>query len=436
MIGCAAHMFLFHYKELLIAFLMCGVLVSTSIPVSAASSDDDSSEVRKKKKEKKKKKKKLKLDIEEEEKALAAEEPVELEEQDEPAYMPAEDDTRKTALGRQVTVHKPSHQTARQKAVKTESAGSPETERAKCIYALRKDPASIEHVELTIVHRTGSSKGFISPKYNVLLTRTLEHNVATVLSMTEHELRVKWDGGEEETFVKQGNGTYMLASMVRSGAEGIDPKVQRVASRLYSRKAVAWEDYGWFNWLIDYICGNEIPLTYKTFELENNGKERKVRFAEKERTVVCMSGDHEAAEVLGYTGVKLHIQWASGAVESYKRQDDGTYRIIDDAHIARQIINSRNCVHEKAEDDWFIIWWRDFMNEEKQLAYINVDIQKEKKVYRARLCRDNFVLVLPPPHEGWARVVRYDRNRLIIRWEGTKEELFERGGDNVYHFVK
>ena len=430
MVGCAAHMFLFLYKKWLIVLLVLGVLVSAPVPVSAASSDDDSSEVRKKKK---KKKKKLNLDIEEEEKELVAEEPVELEGQEEPAYIPAEEEMKKTAFGGRVAVRKP--RTQQQKPGQAQTS-SPEADRAKCIYALRTDPASIEHVELTIVHKTGTSKGLMSQKHRVLLTRTLEHNVATVLSMSEQELRVKWDGGEEETFVKQGNGTYMLASMVRSGAEGIDPKVQRVANQLYSRKAVAWEDYGWFNWLIDYICGNEMPLTYKTFELENNGKERKVRFSEEECAVVCMSGDHEAAEVLAYTGVKLHIQWASGAVESYKRQDDGTYRIIDDARVARQIINSRNCVHEKAEDDWFIIWWRDFMNEEKQLAYINVDIRKEKKTYRARLCRDNRVLVLPPPHEGWAKVVRFDRSRLVIRWDGTKEELFERGGDNVYHFVK
>lgn len=434
MVGCAALMFLFLYRKMLIALLVFGVFASIPTPVSAAGSDDDSSEVRKTKK-KKKKKKKLNLDIEEEEKEPVAEAPVELEGQEEPAYIPTEAEMKKTALGGRVT-QAARKVRAQQQPQQEKMQNSPEAERAQCIYTLRKDPASIEHEELTIVHRTGTSKGLISQKHRVLLTRTLEHNVATVLSMTAHELRVKWDGGEEETFLKQGNATYMLASMVRTGAEGIDPRVQRVANQLYSRKAVAWEDYGWINWLIDTICGNEKPLTYETFKLENNDKECKVRFSEEERTIVCMSGDHEAAEVLGYTGVKLHIQWASGAVESYKRQDDGTYRIIDDARVARQIVNSRNCVHEKAEDDWFIIWWRDFMNEEKQLAYINVDIRKEKKTYRARLCRDNRVLVLPPPHEGWAKVVRYDLRRLVIRWDGTKEELFERSGDNVYHFVK
>ena len=186
---------------------------------------------------------------------------------------------------------------------------------------------------------------------------------------------------------------------------------------------------------MDYICGNEPPLTYETFRLVSEGMDAQVRFAETEKVLVRMDGEHAAGAVLDYTGVKLHVRWEDGSVETFKRLEDGSYRRIDDERVAYQLLDPDKAQREKAEDDWFQIWWRDVTDEEKPLSYVTVEMQKGKDTYHPRISMDNRVLMQTPPHQGWAKVIKYDRKQLIIRWNGQREELYERSGDNVYYFV-
>lgn len=308
--------------------------------------------------------------------------------------------------------------------------------RQECVRKLIAGSSDMDYVELRAVHPGWQSTLRVCKDHELLVNLNHSRDVATVLVLTERELRVKWDNWGEERFLRQADNSYMLDSMVKRSGSSLSRKASRAAKRLRSRKAVPWEEYGWTGWIMDYISGNEPPLTYKTFKLVNEQMDCKVRFSEEEKVLVRMDGGHEPAVVLGYTGVKLHVRWESGAVETYRRMEDGSYRKIDDERVARQLLDPNISTREKSEDDWFQIWWRDITNEEKPLTYVNVEMKKGNVEYRPRLSMDNLVLIQLPPHQGWAKVIKFDRRQLIIRWNGVTEELYERDDENVYHFVK
>ncbi len=348
--------------------------------------------------------------------------------------IPADSEMDKTALGGVSKKKEPAKQEPAPQ--RPQPAARPKNPRAECVAQLLSNPAAVEHVEFRAIHPGWRAVMRLNKQQRVLVVLNHLRDAGTVLEFTERELRVKWDNWGEERFLRQADNSYMLESMVKRSGQELSRKAKRTATRLRSRKAVAWEDYGWTGWLMDYITGNEPPLTYVTFRMVRENMDCKVRFSEEEKVLVKMTGDHAAATVLDYTGVKLHVRWENGQVETYKRLEDGSYRKIDDERVARQLLDPDKCVREKSEDDWFIIWWRDFMNEEKPLSYVNVEMKKGTVEYRPRLSMDNRVLMQTPPHKGWAKVIKYDRKQLIIRWDGVREELYERDDDNVYHFMK
>ena len=307
--------------------------------------------------------------------------------------------------------------------------------RAACIEQLCSSNPGVDFIELNVIHPSWTAPVRINKEHMVLVSIKARMDAATVLLLTERELHVKWDQWGEERFLRQADGSYMKDTLAKRVDHALSRKAKRTAARLLGRKAVPWDEYGWSGRIMDYICGNEPPLTYETFRLVSEGMDAQVRFAEAENVLVRMDGEHAAAAVLDYTGVKLHVRWENGEVETYKRLEDGSYRRIDDARVAHQLLDSDKAKREKAEDDWFQIWWRDVTDEEKPLSYVTVEMSKGKETYTPRISMDNRVLIQTPPHQGWAKVIKYDRKQLIIRWDGKREELYERGGDNVYYFV-
>ena len=305
--------------------------------------------------------------------------------------------------------------------------------RAYCVHQMIHNPGGIEHVELNVKHPQWHNPVRIHKGQRVLVNMNQYKDTATVLSLTERELRVKWDVAGEERFLRQPDNTYMMDSMVRNSSIELDRKTSRVAKRLMSRKAVPWEDYGWSGKIMDYITGNEPPLTYRTFRLISPTMNSKVRFSEDEMVLVKMDEDKVPAKVLNYTGVTISVRWPSGHIATFKRLENGSYRRIDEERIARQLLDSSLATRQKSEDDWFQIWWRDIMDEEKPLSYVSIELKNGKDESNPRICMDNRLLVHTAPHHGWATVVEFNRNKLIIRWNNQKEEIYERGDDNVYH---
>ncbi len=413
--------------------------------------DDDEVEPVKKKKDRKKKKKNRKKSrkkqVEEDEDSwdswdddddsgkVSADDAEDFFADDAPQPVPQEAAMQKTAMGGVVTRKeqpKPAPQ-VQQPAPPRRAVASAPSSRDECLRMLRA--GSIDYVEFKVIHPHWTSPVRISKEHRVMLALNLRQGAATVLELTERELLVKWDAFAEDRFLRQADGSYKQAAVVKRGGEAMTRKARRVATRLRSRKAVPWEEYGWSGWFMDWVSGNEPPLTYKTLRLVNERMDCKARFSEDEMVLVKMGDGNQAAMVLGYTGVKLHLRWENGSVATFKRLDDGSYRQIDDELVARQLLDPNKCVREKTEDDWFQIWWRDVMNEEKPLSYVSVEMKKGKDEYHPRISMDNHVLQQTAPHKGWAKVVKFDRKQLIIRWGGTQEELYERGDDNVYYHV-
>lgn len=305
--------------------------------------------------------------------------------------------------------------------------------RGDCVHRMINNPGSISYVELMVKHPEWHNTVRINMEQRVLVNMNQYKDTATVISLTERELRVKWDGAGEERFLRQPDNTYMLNTLVANSNVNEDRKTARVASRLMSRKAIPWEEYGWSGKILDYITGNEPPLTYKTFRLISPSMNSKVRFAEKEMVLVKLEEDKCAAKVLNYTGVKMSVRWPSGHVATFKRFEENTYRKIDEERIAKQILDNTLATRQKSEDDWFQIWWRDVMDEEKPLSYVTIELKNGQETSHPRICMDNRLLVHTAPHQGWATVVQFNRNKLIIRWYNRNEEIYERGDDNIYH---
>lgn len=474
-------------RRLLTMLLALGIL--TAAPAAAYDSDydDDEQSVRKSKKKKKKSRKKKKKEDEDnywdeasweddEVKPLAknkkkkkkakspkkkkAEEESEddddwddsddsdsqkITSEDEEDFFGSEDDTpspapapapapaaAKTAMGSTLGASAPPPQKPEEPA----PAAPQRDERSEWINAIRSYSADVEFGELKLIHPSWTAHVRFNTKLRTLVTMKARMDAGTILELSERALRVKWDEWGEEVFLRQADNSYMQSTLVKRSGFELSRKAKRAAARLRSKKAVPWEEYGWTGRLMDFITGNEPPLTYKTFQLVNADMDCAVRFSEEEKVLVKIGGNHEPAAVLDYTGVKLHVRWENGHVETYKRQEDGTYRKIDDERIARLLLDPDKCVREKSQDDWFQIWWRDVTNEEKPLCYVNVEMKKGNEEYHPRISMDNRILTQTPPHSGWAKVVQFNRKELIIRWNGTDEELYELGDDNVYYLAK
>ncbi len=364
--------------------------------------------------------------------------------EDEEDFFGSEDDTpspapapapaaRKTAMGSTLGA---APSPTPQKTEEPAPAAPQRDERSEWINAIRSYSADVEFGELKLIHPSWTAHVRFNTKLRTLVTMKARMDAGTILELSERALRVKWDEWGEEVFLRQADNSYMQSTLVKRSGFELSRKAKRAAARLRSKKAVPWEEYGWTGRLMDFITGNEPPLTYKTFQLVNADMDCAVRFSEEEKVLVKIGGNHEPAAVLDYTGVKLHVRWENGHVETYKRQDDGTYRKIDDERMARLLLDPDKCVREKSQDDWFQIWWRDITNEEKPLSYVNVEMKKGNEEYHPRISMDNRILTQTPPHSGWAKVVQFNRKELIIRWNGTDEELYELGDDNVYYLAK
>lgn len=344
---------------------------------------------------------------------------------------PAKSDSGKTAMGKSIGGGSRGVKTA-QAASEQKSPAVQEDARKECIRRLASWNTDIEYVELDIVHPQWNNKVRIHKEQRVLVNMNTWREPATVLEFTEKELRVKWDNFGEERFLRQPDNKYMLDSMVKRNAYHLSRKASRVANRLRSRKAVPADEYGWTDAVLDYITGNEPPLTYEVFRLRNEQMDCKTRFSEKEKVIVRMEADYQVGMVLDYTGVKLHVMWEDGSVETFKRMEDDSYRKIDDERVARQLFDPALSTRQKSEDDWFQVWWRDVMNEEKPLTYVTVEMKRGESEFTPRISMDNRVLMQDPPLRDWAKVVRFNRKELILRWNGKNEEHYERNSKGVY----
>ncbi len=309
--------------------------------------------------------------------------------------------------------------------------------RTDCINRLLHNPGSIQHQEITVRQKHWTAPCRINMQHKVLVRCRGRRDAATIHVFNDRELRVKWDAWDENVFIRQSDGQYVQDIIFQQEQaqrlnDQMNRRAQRVAKRLCSRRAISWEDYGWSGKIMDYVLGNDTPLVYRELVLRNEDGRFKVRFSEEEKVLVKMRDNHEAATVLDYTGVKLHVRWPNGRVETYRRREDNVYRQTDDVETALKLRDSEVATREKSEDDWFQIWWRDVMDEEKPLTYVNIKLQIGKEECEPRICMDNRLLVLMPPHKDWAKVIKYDRHELHIRWNNEREEIFKRGDGGVF----
>lgn len=305
--------------------------------------------------------------------------------------------------------------------------------RDECVKKMLSRPGEVAHTDVEVQHQVWSGRLRINTEQKVLVRLNGRKDVATVLKFDDKELRVKWDLWSEEVYYRQSDGRYVQDAVIdkRVGDE-MARRASRVGKRLRSRKAVNWEDYGWTGSLMDWVLGNKPPLTYKVLKLTNERGSFRVRFSEDEMVLAKMGEGNQSAVVLEYTGMKLHVRWENGSTASFKRQKDGSYRKIDDWALARRLREGDDVVREKSEDDWFTVWWRDVMDEEKPLSYKEIRMQIGGTECEPRLSMDNRLLVMIPPQNGWAKVVKINRFQLHIRWHDKQDEIFQRDEDKVY----
>ncbi len=305
--------------------------------------------------------------------------------------------------------------------------------REECVKKMLFRPGEVAHTDVEVQHQVWSGRLRINEEQKVLVRLNGRNDVAAVLKFDDKELRVKWDLWSEEVYYRQSDGRYVQDAVIdkRVGDE-MARRASRVGKRLRSRSAVNWEDYGWTGSLMDWVLGNKPPLTYKVLRLTNEQGSFRVRFSEDEMVLAKMGEGNQSAVVLEYTGMKLHVRWENGSTASFKRQKDGSYRKIDDWKLARRLRNGDDVVREKSEDDWFTAWWRDVMDEEKPLSYKEIRMKIDGTECEPRLSMDNRLLVMLPPQNGWAKVVKINRFQLHIRWHDKQDEIFYRGDDKVY----
>ena len=310
--------------------------------------------------------------------------------------------------------------------------------RESCVRQMLHEPHKIPHKEVKLRHKIWRGTARINEQFMVMVRTSGKQDVAKVIVFNDKELTVKWDAWDEEHFIRQSDGSYASSELLIEQANSeMSRKARRAAKRLRSRKAVSSEDYGWFDRLIDFLTGTKPPLVYDTLTLNRNNERFKVRFSEEENVLASMAPDEAAGYVLDYTGVKLHIRWENGSIESYRRTKTGAYRMVDDWEIARKLREKDGSViREKSKDDWFQIWWRDINDEEKPLSYTNVRVINGLDDSEPRVSMDNRILVHTPPKNGWAKVLQYDHRKLHIRWHNKREEIYERGEHGAYYRAK
>ncbi len=313
-----------------------------------------------------------------------------------------------------------------------------ESPRDICIRQMLHEPHTIKHETVGLQHPDWSGHARINTEHKVLVRITGRRDSGNVIVFNDRELTIDWDEWEEEHFIRQPNGDYVSDQILAKNAN--DPAIRRakrVANRLRSKKAVSSSNYGWVDRLLDYITGNTPPMVYKVLALNNKSGRFTVRFCEQEMVVSRTKNSEAAGVVLDYTGVKLHIRWEDGTVETYKRTKTGGYRIVDDWEIARQLRDDNNtAVQEDSEEGEFMAWWRDVCNEEKPLSYTQVRMLSGGIDAEPRVCMDNRILVYPLPHNSWAKVIKFTPHKLHIRWHNKKDEIFERVDDYIYRPAK
>lgn len=305
--------------------------------------------------------------------------------------------------------------------------------REECVRKMLSRPGEVAHTDVEVQHQIWSGRLRINTEQRVLVRLNGRNDVATVLKFDDKELRLKWDLWSEEVYYRQADGRYVQDAVIdkRVGDE-MARRASRVGKRLRSRSAVNWEDYGWTGSLMDWVLGNKPPLTYKVLRLTNDLGSFRVRFSEEEMVLAKMGEGNQSAVVLEYTGMKLHVRWENGTTASFKRQKDGSYRKIDDWALARRLREGDDVVRESSDEGWFPAWWRDVMDEEKPLSYKEIRMQIGGTECEPRLSMDNRLLVVLPPQNGWAKVVKFNRFQLHIRWHDKHDEIFQRDDDKVY----
>lgn len=347
---------------------------------------------------------------------------------------PKETDSNiETAMGQ---THNPMNKSAMGTAAEAPSEHKPRnmSPRDLCILNLNRYPDKVQHTVIELQHSLWKHKVRLNEEHQVLVRMDESHTLGSVIDFNGQELTVQWFDETTERFVRQSDGVYVWDKLIVNNIHAkTNQKARQAGKRMLSKSAISSAKYGWFDHLVDLIKGNTPPLVYETFTISDGDMNIRIRFSEDEMAVVHEKAPHTCGTVLDYTGVKLHILWENGSVNSYKRTKKATYRRIDDAAIAGQLRQENGKIQrEKGEDDWFQIWWRDINDEEKPLSYSNITLKVNGSDYKPRLCMDNRLLVQMHPHDSWAKIVKYDRKKLHIRWHNKDDEFYERQKDGTF----
>lgn len=300
--------------------------------------------------------------------------------------------------------------------------------RAECVELLRTYPWAVEHAELQLVHEHWRGPVRVNAEHRVLVSLTGLKSVATVLRLSERELRVKWDDFGEESFYLQQNGTYLHENQSRKLAGGLGGQVRSAAAG-----AVSEEVYGWTDRVVDAVLFHDAPLTYKTLQLVSPVQRVEAHLVEEQKTLTTTGEKPQAAVVLGYTEDKLHLRWETGWVESYARAEDGCYHKVNDARVARWLCDPK--LPAEAEASWLVKIWNRVVDEETPL-YVTLKLKQAGKTVESRLSLEHRLLVNMEPASGWAKVVSYDSGRLVLRWHDMLDETYVLGVDGVFVPVK
>ena len=300
--------------------------------------------------------------------------------------------------------------------------------RAECVELLRTYPWAIEYAELQLVHEHWRGPVRVNAEYRVLVSMTGLKSVATVLRLSEQELRVKWDDFGEESFYLQKDGTYLHENQARRQAGSLGSRVRSSVAG-----AVAEESYGWTDRVVDAVLFHDAPLTYKTLQLVSPVQSVEVHLVEEQKTLTTTGEKPLAAVVLDYTGDKLHLRWETGWVESYARAEDGSYHKMNDTQVARWLRDPK--LPAVAEASWLAQIWNRVVDEDAPL-YVPLKLKQAGKTVECRLSMEHRLLVNMEPASGWAKVVSYDSGRLLLRWHDMLDESYVLGVDGVFVPVK
>ena len=304
--------------------------------------------------------------------------------------------------------------------------------RAECVDMLKSYPWAIEHTELKLVHEHWRGGVRVNAAYRVLVSLTGLQSVATVLSMSDQELRVKWDAFGEECFMRRADGAYVHVKQGSAQMERMRHKVRRAAA-VAGAEAVSESEYGWTDKVVDTVLFQDAPVMYETVKLVSPVMECEARLVADKGTLTTQETVPQAAEVLDYTGQKLHIRWETGWVESYNRADDGSYQKVNDTLLARYLQESE--LPATGQASWFSRLWN-WVAADDSLLYETIQLKLAGQVAEVRLSMVNRLLVNMEPGGGWAKVVSRDAQRLVVRWHDMRDETFLLGVDGVFTPLK